>query len=397
MVCDFPAHWRHATLREVCDVLDKQRVALNQQERRRKPGDIPYWGANGIIDYIDDFIFNEPLILMAEDGGHFDNRHATPICHLLNGKTWVNNHAHILRARPGVVREWVYYWLIGQDMTPHVNTGTRAKLNLKALHNIPIAVPPVREQNAVVAVIQGVERVVEVARAEIAQLERVKRSLLSHLFTHGMHPLDGRKTEVGDVPAGWHLTTLGHTMHSMKGGGTPSKKQGAYWGGEIPWASVKDLRGPFLGQTQACITAEGLRDSSARLIPEGSLVVATRMAVGRASMTTREIAINQDLRAIRFKPTMDTRFMYQWFQFQAPRWCALGAGTTVPGIRQEVLQGLPIHVPPLSEQRAMAAMLFSLDETIQASQAALQRLCTLKRGVMSDLLTGRVRLGGSAP
>ena len=93
--------WLTTTIGEACDILDSMRVPVNEEERNKRSGDVPYYGANGLQGYIDGYLFDEPLILMAEDGGYFDEYQTRPIAYRIKGKSWVNNHAHILRAIKG--------------------------------------------------------------------------------------------------------------------------------------------------------------------------------------------------------------------------------------------------------------------------------------------------------
>ena len=94
----------------------RKRIPVNGEDRDRRSGDIPYYGANGLQGYIDDFIFDEPLILIAEDGGRFDEYLSRPIAYRIAGKSWVNNHAHLLRAKDGFCQDAVFYCLEHKDI-----------------------------------------------------------------------------------------------------------------------------------------------------------------------------------------------------------------------------------------------------------------------------------------
>jgi type I restriction enzyme S subunit len=92
--------WTSCTLQDAVDFLDGQRKPLESADRAKRQGQYPYYGASGIIDYIDDFIFDEPLLLLGEDGANILNR-STPLCFIAEGKYWVNNHAHVMRPKAG--------------------------------------------------------------------------------------------------------------------------------------------------------------------------------------------------------------------------------------------------------------------------------------------------------
>jgi type I restriction enzyme S subunit len=134
----------------ICECLDSRRIPINKAERLRRGGHVPYYGANGQVGWIDDHLFDEPLVLVVEDET-FTGRQK-PFSYKITGKSWVNNHAHVLRPRPGVNVDYLNYSLAYYPFTP-LTTGTtgRRKLTQRALLTAPLALPPEREQEAIVA------------------------------------------------------------------------------------------------------------------------------------------------------------------------------------------------------------------------------------------------------
>jgi type I restriction enzyme S subunit len=125
----------------------------------------------------------------------------------------------------------------------------------------------------------------------------------------------------------WPKVPLGEVV-SFLGGGTPSKSNPEYWNGNIPWATVKDINGPFLRRTIDSITEEGLRNSASRLVPSGTVILPTRMALGKATVTTFPVAINQDLKAAIPSPSLSSRFLFHFLQSASHEIQKLGAGAT---------------------------------------------------------------------
>ena len=147
---DLPEGWCWATIDQVAECLDSQRVPVNKDERARRLGDVPYYGANGQVGWIDDYLFDEPLVLVVEDETFVGRQ--IPFSYLIAGKSWVNNHAHILRARSGVATEFLNYSLSYYPFT-QLTTGStgRRKLTQKALMEAPYALPPLAEQARIVS------------------------------------------------------------------------------------------------------------------------------------------------------------------------------------------------------------------------------------------------------
>jgi len=137
---EVPEHWEVGAIKRFFISLDGRRVPLSAEVRCDRGGEYPYYGASGIIDWIDEYIFDQDLVLVSEDGANLLNR-STPIAFVASGKYWVNNHAHILKP----LDQALYYWaerIEAIDLTPVVTGAAQPKLTIDALANLPIAVPP---------------------------------------------------------------------------------------------------------------------------------------------------------------------------------------------------------------------------------------------------------------
>ncbi len=135
------------SIADVADVLDNRRVPVSEAERAKRIGSVPYYGATGQVGWIDESIFNERLVLIGEDGAPFNEWRERPIAYEIDGPSWVNNHAHVLRAR-SVSHQWLLYSLMHFEIVPFVTGTTRGKLNLSSLRRIPILLPEDMEHRA---------------------------------------------------------------------------------------------------------------------------------------------------------------------------------------------------------------------------------------------------------
>lgn len=145
-----PEGWEVKTLNQISENLDKRRVPITKKNRIH--GLIPYYGASGIVDYVEEHIFDEDLLLVSEDGANLLAR-TYPIAFSISGKTWVNNHAHVLRFKDKISQRFVELYLNSINLDSFVSGMAQPKLNQKMLNKIPILFPPISEQERIVAIL----------------------------------------------------------------------------------------------------------------------------------------------------------------------------------------------------------------------------------------------------
>lgn len=195
-------------------------------------------------------------------------------------------------------------------------------------------------------------------------------------------------------PKEWFKGELGDFLDSIVGGGTPSRDEKEYWNGSIPWCTVKDFSKPNRCGTEEYISEKGLKSSSANIIPSGTLITPTRMALGRSIIYNVDVAINQDLKALFPKKELDTTFLYYWFERNKDFIDSLGNGSTVKGISLSELRSLSFTLPPLPEQQKIAVILSKWDELIETQTQLINTKEKQKTSLMQKLLTGEVRFPG---
>ena len=159
-----------------------------------------------------------------------------------------------------------------------------------------------------------------------------------------------------ELPVGWSFCRLGDLLLSIRSGGTPSKQNPVYWGGDIPWASVKDLKfGEPLTDTQDRITIDGLQAGS-QLATAGSILICTRMGLGKIGEALIDVAINQDLKAVQLGAGVDKQHFINFFKTLS----VVGSGMTVAGIKQDELLGFVVPLPPEAEQSRIVTRITQL-------------------------------------
>ncbi|EAA5427580.1 restriction endonuclease [Salmonella enterica subsp. enterica serovar Falkensee] len=169
------------------------------------------------------------------------------------------------------------------------------------------------------------------------------------------------------------MISLGELV-DIKGGGTPDKNNSEYWNGDIPWASVKDFKKNILDSTLDSITLLGVRNSATSVIPAGNIIVPTRMALGKVAINTIDLAINQDLKALFIKDNdvVDRDYLFRWLESQSSLIESEGKGATVKGITLPFLKGLNVPIPPINEQKRIAAILDKAEDIRQKREQAIK-------------------------
>lgn len=199
---------------------------------------------------------------------------------------------------------------------------------------------------------------------------------------------------MNELPSGWVSVQLGDLLTNIVGGGTPSKANANYFQGTIPFMTVKDMHARFIEDTQDHITQEALDDSASTLIPADTLVIASRMSLGKISRPKVPTAINQDLKALFLHKEVNKTYMEYAWRANESRIQAMGTGTTVKGIRLEDIRGLPVPLAPSEEQRRIANHLDILLSRINACQNRLNVIPALlkryKQAVLDAALSGQL-------
>jgi type I restriction enzyme, S subunit len=275
---------------------------------------------------------------------------------------------------------------------------TMPSLNTEILKGIYVVLPSKKEQTAIASVLSDVDTLIEKLEKLIAKKRLIKQGAMQELLT-GKLRLPGfgvgkgyKQTGVGRSPEDWEVKEFGEVVNKIVGGGTPSRSNASYWNGKIPWVTVKDFATFDPNQTQESITKYGLSHSATHLIPKGTLITSTRMALGKAVIYNVDVAINQDMKAIFAINKISTKFLYYWFQNNAQSINDLGSGSTVKGVSLQDIKKITFIKPQKEEQTAIASVLSDMDTGIEALEKKLTKYRLLKQGKMQVLLTGKIRL-----
>ena len=174
---------KYAELEDCCEILDSKRIPVTAN--KRVTGKYPYYGTNGIQDYVDDYIFDDELVLLAEDGGNFNSKEK-PIAYRVSGKCWVNNHAHALKPKQGINVDYLCYALMYYDASGLVNGATRQKLIQATMRKMKIPILPENEQARIVEIMNSVQNLKNGYCAIVHKIDEVVKARFIEMF--GIYP-----------------------------------------------------------------------------------------------------------------------------------------------------------------------------------------------------------------
>ncbi len=179
---EIPEEWKIKKLETLVDILDSERIPIEVSEREKRHGKYPYYGASGIIDYFDDYIFDERLLCLAEDGENLRSK-VLPIAFTIENKTWVNNHAHVLRVKESTEHFFLEYFLNNLSLLKYVVSTAIPKLNQKDMRSIQIICPEILEQQKISDILSNVDSQIQSQIQYKEKLDRLKKSLMQKLLT----------------------------------------------------------------------------------------------------------------------------------------------------------------------------------------------------------------------
>ena len=190
--------WQEVRLGEVAEIFDYQRIPLSTMQRMNRKGAYPYYGASGVIDYIDDFIFDGEFVLISEDGENLRTR-KTPIAFKVSGKFWVNNHAHIVKGKKDYFNDLIVYLFENLDLNPYITGAVQPKLNQSTLLNIPLKIPILETtQQKIAEILSSFDDKIVLLHRQNKTLESLALTLFRHYFIDNPNRNEWELGKLGD-------------------------------------------------------------------------------------------------------------------------------------------------------------------------------------------------------
>lgn len=290
------SEWITQSFQELTVNHDKKRRPLSSKERETMQGEYPYYGAQGIIDSVNNYIFDGTFMLIAEDGENLKSKKQN-IAHVARGKFWVNNHAHVVSGSELADLRYLCYLFNNTDVSGYITGSAQPKLSQANLNSIKFTVPPLPEQKAIAATLSCLDDKIELNNRINKSLEEMAQAIFKSWFVDFEPFQDGEfeDSELGRIPKEWRVVSIQDYVSEIKNGGTPSRKKEEYWClHDIPWIKTGEICNNSIISCEEFISQEGFKKSSAKLLPKNTVLLAMYGATaGKVGLLRFEATTNQ--------------------------------------------------------------------------------------------------------
>ena len=364
---------------EVTINFDKKRIPLSSAQREKRQGTFRYYGAQGVIDHVDDYIYDGTYLLIAEDGENLKSKKQN-IAQVVDGQFWVNNHAHIVQGNEQCDTRFLCYLINSMDLSGYVTGSAQPKLSQANLNAITLSLPTLVEQKRIVEYLYMLDQKIDVNRQINDNLEQQAQSYFQELFVDNADPE-------------WAIGTISD-LGTVVGGSTPSKAKPEYYTESgIAWITPKDLsinKSKFVSHGENDITELGLKNSSAAIMPEGTVLFSSRAPIGYIAIAAGEVTTNQGFKSVVPKPEIGTPFVYFFLKNTLPVIEGMASGSTFKEVSGSTMKNVPAVIPDaetLAKFSNFCAPIFAQQRILEEQN---QSLATLRDNLLPKLMSGEI-------
>ena len=379
----FTDTWEQRKVQDVADRFDNLRIPV--AANLRVHGTTPYYGANGIQDYVEGFTHDGEFVLVAEDGAN-DLKNYPVKC--VNGRIWVNNHAHILQGKAGIADNSFLAFAISQsDIESLLVGGGRAKLNAETLMSIEFRLPCLQEQYRIGEYLTQLDHLITLHQRKYDKLTNVKKSMLEKMF-----PQNGSNVpeiRFKGFTEAWEQRKFSELVQIERGGSPrPIDDFITDAPNGLNWVKIGDAptQGNYITKTAEKIRPEGL--SKTREVHPGDLILSNSMSFGKPYIMGIDGCIHDGWLLIRNTyGVFDLTFLCHLLGTpqMLSQYRSLAAGSTVNNLNKELVGNTYVTIPSITEQRVLGAYLEQLDNLITLHQRELEKLKNIKKSCLENM------------
>lgn len=288
----------------------------------------------------------------------------------------------------------LYYLIYFRPIWMRYAIGTRKDPNISKgiVERTEIPLPPLPEQKSIAHTLRTIQKAKETRQRELELERERKAALMEYLFTHGTRNEARKQTEIGEIPESWNFVKIGD-ISKINSGGTPSRNKPEYWNGNIPWVKTGEINYGIITDTEEKITKEGLENSSAKIIPRGTILMAMYgqgITRGKVAILGINATINQACAAILLQNDIFVEYVFYFLSWNYEKIRLLGYGANQTNLNSMIIKSMDIPLPIYEEQKEIADILKSCDRKIQALEKEISLTDELFHATLEELMTGKL-------
>tara|TARA_R110002050_G_scaffold129124_1_gene250604 strand:+ start:1153 stop:2379 length:1227 start_codon:yes stop_codon:yes gene_type:complete len=286
--------------------------------------------------------------------------------------------------------------LVLNQLFKFANQSAQANFGKQDMNKLKVVIPnSLPEQQKIAEILSTVDAKIENIEKQIKETEQLKKGMMQRLLTQGIGHTEFKDTPLGRIPKSWEVKKLG-SFAKVYAGGTPKTSNLKYWGGSIRWMSSGEVNKRFIDEVEGRITDLGLNESSARLVPPRSILMALAgqgKTRGKVAINHVELTTNQSLAAITNLQDVDVDFLFQNLEsrYHEIRRMSTGDGGR-GGLNLKIINSIKVPIPETEEQLKISKVIKRVDDKITSLLLKVEAYGKLKMGLMQKLLTGQIRV-----
>ena len=403
------SEWKEYKLEDVTINYNSKRIPLSSKERELRQGKYPYYGAQGVIDFIDKFIFEGQYLLVAEDGANLETRNED-IARLTKNQEqfWVNNHAHILRSNENSDIRYIKYFLNKSDLSGYITGSAQPKLNKANLNSIRMVLPPFEEQKAIARILSTLDEKIEVNNQINKTLENMAQAIFKQWFVDFEFPNeDGEpykssggemvESEFGMIPKGWEVKKSSDIANINIGKTPPRKEKKCFTldPDDYKWISIKDLgnSGAYIFDSSEYLTKESIEKYNVKVVPDNTVVLSFKLTIGRVSITCGQMTTNEAIAHFNLNSKSKITTEYLYLYLKSFDYGKLGNTSSIANaVNSKIIKSMPIIVPDNKTIKTFSEVMESVFSKIKYTIKQSDKLIEIRDSLLPKLMSGEIRV-----
>jgi type I restriction enzyme S subunit len=339
-----------------------------------KTGQYPVFGGNGLRGFTNKYNHNGEFVLIGRQGALCGN------VRFVRGKCYMTEHAIVVSANKHNHTVFLLYLLDKMKLNQYSDQSAQPGLAVNKLLKLRSVVPSLAEQKKIASLLSYIDLRIQTQNKIITQLESLMCGLQKKIFKQQIR----FKDKDGNEFPKWEVKKI-EDVCNIVGGGTPATSRNEYWNGNIQWFTPTEIKANFVSKSERTISQLGLKNSSAKILPKGTILLTTRATIGEVAIALEECTTNQGFQSLVVKKGMNNTFLFHWIKKNKYELMKRANGSTFPEVSKSEIERIQILIPSLMEQSFIADFFSSINEKIETEIKILKEYEAQKQYLLKNM------------